>query len=257
MTSTIDSSQRQDAKLPSSADAISTSATATAFFLDVDGTLLGFRSQPGEVIADPALLDLLEDLRIAASGAVALVSGRMIADLDRIVAPLVLPAAGVHGADIRFADGRRASTGMTAMDPVRSRVETFVAGRPGLLLEDKGATLALHYRHAPERAEEIRVFLQGLRGVPGVVIQEGKLVAELKPAGCDKGTAILALLATPPFLSRQPLFVGDDLTDEHGFAAVNKMGGISVKVGPPDATTQAGFTIANPEATRALLRRLC
>ena len=256
MTSPFENRRERDVRAAIEAgDAIS--AAATAFFLDVDGTLLGFRSQPGDVVADAHLLTLLRDLQVAAGGAVALVSGRMIADLDRIVAPLVLPAAGVHGADIRFADGRRLSTGMTAMDPVRASVEIFVAGRPGLLLEDKGATLALHYRHAPDREGEIRAFLQGLHRTAGVAVQEGKLVAELKPAGCDKGTAILALIATPPFRGRQPLFIGDDLTDEHGFSAVNGVDGISVKVGPVDGATAAILRIADPEATRALLRRFC
>ncbi len=232
-------------------------ARDTAVFLDVDGTLLGFRSRPEEVVADAELLALLGRLNAAAGGAVALVSGRMVSDLDRIVAPLALPAAGVHGADIRFADGRRVAIGAAAMAPVRSLVEAFVAPRSGLMLEDKGATLALHYRHAPECESELRTFVKSLRGTAGIVVQEGKFVAELKPVGCDKGSAILALMATPPFRGRCPLFIGDDLTDEHGFLAVNGVGGVSIKVGPADGETSAAWQVADPVETRDFLRSLC
>ena len=231
-------------------------ARTTAFFLDVDGTLLGFKSRPEEVVADAGLIALLEALAEAAAGALALVSGRMIADLDRIVAPLVLPAAGLHGADIRFADGARAHVDAGAMDPVRAPVAAFVAARPGLMLEDKGATLAIHVRHAPDRAAEALAFLESLAG-PGLVVQAGNLVAELKPAACDKGTAILALMETAPFKGRRPLFVGDDLTDEHGFTAVLARGGVAIKVGPPGVPTVAPFRVHDPAATRALLRALC
>ncbi len=246
-----------DALAAQAAGALSISAAEVAVFLDVDGTLLGFRSQPGDVVADPDLLALLGTLGAAVGGALALVSGRMIADLDRIVAPLVLPAAGVHGADIRFADGRRAAMGATAMDPVREAVEAFVAARAGLLLEDKGATLALHYRHAPERESEIREFVRGLRDRSGTAVQEGKLVTELKPVGCDKGTAILSLMASEPFRGRRPLFIGDDLTDEHGFAAVNGVDGLSVKVGPADVDTAATYRVDDPRGVRTLLAAIC
>ncbi len=253
----IDDPQPSDASAALRSGTPDLSPERTALFLDVDGTLLGFRSRPDEVVADPDLLDLLRALREAAAGALALVSGRMVSDLDRIVAPLVLPAAGVHGADIRFADGARSRTGAAAMAPVRGAVESFVAARAGLFLEDKGATLALHYRHAPDREDEVRDFLRSLRDHPGIAVQEGKLVAELKPESCDKGTAIVALMDTSPFRGRQPVFIGDDLTDEHGFAAVNRLGGSSIKVGPVGAPTVAEFRVADPDAVRALLQRLC
>ena len=230
---------------------------STAFFLDVDGTLLGFKSRPEEVVADADLIDLLQALSAASDGAVALVSGRMVSDLDRIVAPLILPAGGVHGADIRFADARRLSIGAMAMDPVRSSVEAFVATRPGLILEDKGATLAVHYRHAPEREVEVRDFLAHVRAGHDVAVQEGKFVAELKPVDCNKGHAIVALMETAPFAGRRAFFMGDDLTDEHGFRAVNEAGGVSVKVGSPDAPTLAQFRVADVEEARALLQEIC
>ena len=232
-------------------------ATSTAFFLDVDGTLLGFKSRPEDVVADADLIALLLALHEAADGAVALVSGRMVSDLDRIVAPLTLPAGGVHGADIRFADQRRLSIGAAAMDPVRAAVQGFVDARPGLMLEDKGATLAVHYRHAPEREAEVRAFMAHIRLGRDIAVQEGKLVAELKPVGCNKGHAITALMNTEPFVGRRALFMGDDLTDEHGFEAVNEAGGISIKVGSPDVPTLAHFKVADPAESRALLRKIC
>lgn len=250
----IEDSQTPDALAAIRSGGLRIAAADTAFFLDVDGTLLGFRSLPSEVVADADLLALLRDLHAASGGAVALVSGRMISDLDRIVSPLVLPAAGVHGADIRYADGRRAEVGSAAMIPVRDIVAAFVFERPGLMLEDKGATLALHYRHAPEREGEVREFLRGLRDLPGIAVQEGKLVAELKPAECDKGTAIRALMEAAPFRGRRPLFIGDDLTDEHGFAAVNRAGGVSIKVGLAGIATAADFHVADPISTRTLLQ---
>jgi trehalose 6-phosphate phosphatase len=231
-------------------------AASTAFFLDVDGTLLGFKSRPEDVVADAALRDLLQALSMAANGAVALVSGRMVSDLDRIVAPLILPAGGVHGADIRFADQRRLVVGAEAMAPVRDAVRTFVEARPGLMLEDKGATLAVHYRHAPERETEIRAFMAEVQARHNVAVQEGKLVAELKPVGCNKGHAIDALMETEPFLGRRALFMGDDLTDEYGFQAVNDAGGISIKVGSPDVATLAHFRVADPREARALLAEI-
>ncbi|WP_158811556.1 trehalose-phosphatase [Beijerinckia sp. L45] len=232
-------------------------AASTAFFLDVDGTLLGFKSRPEEVVADTDLLTLLQTLQAAADGAVALVSGRMVSDLDRIVTPLLLPAGGVHGADIRFADQRRLSVGAAAMDPVRAPVTAFVEARPGLMLEDKGATLAVHYRHAPEREAEVRAFLADIQAGHDVAVQEGKLVAELKPVDCNKGHAIIALMKTAPFIGRRAFFMGDDLTDEHGFEAVNEAGGISVKVGGLGVTTLAQFKVADVAEARALLQKIC
>jgi len=227
----------------------------TAFFLDVDGTLLGFKERPEDVIADEALLDLLRRLSVAADGAVGLVSGRMISDLDRIVAPLVLPAGGVHGAELRFADGRREAVAGSAVAAVRDAAAAFVNARPGLRLEDKGgAAIALHYRQAPERADEVRDFLQEAVRDDALMIQHGKMVAEVKPVGTHKGKAIEALLDTSPFAGRTPLFMGDDLTDEHGFATVNGLpGGLSIKVGGTEEPTVARHRLADTSMVRDFL----
>ncbi len=230
----------------------------TAFFLDVDGTLLGFRERPEDVVADDALLDLLRRLGDKADGALALVSGRMISDLDRIVAPLSLPAGGVHGAELRFSDGRREAAAGTAIAAVRDAAEAFVAAHPGLRLEDKGgAAIAVHYRQAPDRKDEIRAFLERTVTDDALTIQHGKMVAEVKPAGCHKGKAIEGLLATPPFVGRAPLFMGDDLTDEHGFETVNRLGGISVKIGGADEDTVAAHRLDDTSAVRDFLDYLC
>ena len=204
----------------------------TAFFLDVDGTLLGFRDRPEDVVADEELLALLRNLVGASAGAVALVSGRMISDLDRIVAPLVLPAAGVHGAEMRFANGRRQAAAGAAIADIRDKAAQFVETCPGLRLEEKGsAAIALHYRQAPDRAAEVRAFLEEHVTGDELMLQPGKMVVEVKAAGCNKGKAIEALLQTAPFAGRTPFFMGDDLTDEHGLATVNALGGISIRVG--------------------------
>ena len=230
----------------------------TAFFLDVDGTLLGFEERPEDVVADAALLDILRTLGERSGGALALVSGRMISDLDRIVAPLTLPAGGVHGAELRFADGRREAAAGTAIAEVRAAAETFVAAHPGLRLEDKGgAAIALHYRQAPGRKDEVRAFLDATVTDDALAIQHGKMVAEVKPAGCHKGKAIDALMATPPFAGRVPLFMGDDLTDEHGLATVNELGGVSIKVGAADEATVARHRLADTSAVHDFLVYLC
>ena len=231
-------------------------ARRTAFFLDVDGTLLGFQERPEDVVADEALLALLRALCEKAGGAVALVSGRMISDLDRIVAPLELPAGGVHGAELRFADGRREAAAGTAIAVVREAAADFVASHPGSRLEDKGgAAIALHYRQAPELAGEIDAFLERTVTDPALAVQHGKMVAEVKPAGCHKGKAIEALMATTPFAGRAPLFMGDDLTDEHGFATVDDLGGISIKIG--GEATIARHRLADTSAVRDFLAAVC
>ncbi len=226
-----------------------------AVFLDVDGTLLGFKDHPQDVVADPALLDLLGRLREAAGGALALVSGRLIADLDRIVAPLVLPAGGVHGAELRFADGRETVGGEGPILAIRAEAEAYVA-RTGLWLEPKGrSTFAIHYRRAPEREGEVLRFLDGLIAGQDLMVQRGKMVAEVKPANVDKGVAIARLMGSAPFAGRVPLFVGDDLTDEHGFEMVLALGGVAVKVGT--GPSLAARRLADPDAVRAFLDHLC
>lgn len=225
----------------------------TAFFFDVDGTLLEIRPRPDDVRADAGLLQLVEDLQRVTRGAVALVSGRGLPDLDRIFAPMVLPAAGLHGAALRLPDGTRREITPAVMDHARPAVHAFVASEPGLRLEDKGATLAIHFRDRPELAGRVLDFLSTFTPGDDLAVQEGKMVVELKPAVVDKGTAIAALLRIPPFEGRVPVFFGDDLTDELGFEAVERMGGASVRIGEPHVPTRARYHLADPAALRAWL----
>src|SRR5947209_8707076 len=229
---------------------------SSAYFFDVDGTLLELRRRPEEVVADEHLRGLLTRLQAAAGGAVALVSGRSITDLDRIFDPLTLPSAGLHGADIRFPDGSRRTARADLMDEVRPLVAAFTASHDGIWLEDKGATLAVHFRERPELAGEVLAFLSHFQQGRDLAVQEGKMVVELKSAAHDKGTAIKTLLAQKPFEGRRPVFVGDDLTDEHGFAEVQRAGGIAIRIGVPDVPTEPGLHMPHPAHLRDRLREL-
>jgi trehalose 6-phosphate phosphatase len=229
---------------------------SSAYFFDVDGTLLELRRRPEEVVADEHLRGLLTRLQAMAGGAVALVSGRSIADLDRIFDPLTLPAAGLHGADIRFPDGSRQAARADLMDEVRPLVAAFAASHDGIWLEDKGATLAIHFRERPELGGDVLAFLSHFQQGRDLAVQEGKMVVELKSAAHDKGTAIKTLLARQPFGGRRPVFVGDDLTDEHGFAEVQRAGGVAIRIGVPDVPTMARLHMPDPAYLRERLREM-
>lgn len=215
---------------------------AWALFLDVDGTLLELAHRPDAVVLKPHLLSTLRHVQDAVQGALALISGRGLEDLDRLFDPLRLPMAGQHGAERRDAAGRlhRPAPADPLLASARRLLGAFAREQPGVLLEDKGSTLALHYRNAPQAqaaAEALTASL--LRDADGgLALQQGKMVLELKPAGIDKGTAIEAFLGEAPFRGRVPVFIGDDVTDEDGFRTVNALGGHSVKVGPGETAAR-------------------
>ncbi|MEQ8663961.1 MAG: trehalose-phosphatase [Gammaproteobacteria bacterium] len=226
---------------------------ASAIFLDLDGTLIGFGDAPMAVDVPAALLELLAALATLCDGALAVVSGRRMATLDALLAPLALPLAGLHGLERRAADGTvhcLVEAGDTLLAEVREQFEAIARRLPGLLVEDKGAALALHYRAAPHRAGEVEALVAGLeRSLPArLVMQRGHMVVEVRAAGADKGSAIAAFMDEPPFRGRHAVFVGDDRTDEHGFAVVNARNGLSVKVG--DGDTVARTRLAGPTAVR-------
>jgi len=204
-----------------------------ALFLDVDGTLLDFSDTPAGVRVPPGLVEALGRLQRRLQGALALVSGRSLAQLDDLFAPLHLPAAGLHGLERRHAGDRvDAPAPAVPLEQLRDNARALTARYPGAVVEDKGATLALHWRGNPEAAAPFR----GLAGaaLPWLHeyrLQHGNQVVELRPSGGDKGTAIAAMLDEPPFAGRTPVFVGDDLTDEHGFEVVLGHGGLAVLVG--------------------------
>lgn len=216
-------------------DATTRSLRGWALFLDVDGTLLEIAETPRGVQVPPALKQLLVTLSFRLEGALALVSGRTLNDLDHLFAPLRFCAAGVHGWERRDVSGHviRPQLDPHCLDSARQYLRRFAEAQAGLLLEDKGHALAVHFRRVPHLSAEARNAVHAALERLGnqFVLQAGKCVFEIRPAGCTKGTAIRAFMQQSPFLNRLPIYIGDDLTDEDAFAVVNELGGISIKVG--------------------------
>jgi len=204
-------------------------------FLDVDGTLIELTDSPLDTFADPELKTLLSQVAERLGGALALISGRSIEYLDALFSPLKLAAAGLHGVERRKASGilHGASFTDTQLTGARAAVNALVAAHPGTSVEDKGRTLAVHYRMAPQHEAALRQALLDIARPLGTNyhIQEGSMVLEIKPRGFSKATAIKAFMQESPFAGRQPVFVGDDLTDQDGFGWVEDHGGISIAVG--------------------------
>jgi trehalose 6-phosphate phosphatase len=205
-----------------------------ALFLDVDGTLIDFAASPDEAAAPPELPGILAAARRRVGGALALVSGRSIAELDRLMAPLQLPASGLHGAEIRLVPGGAFNTpdklSAALVDALRGELTQY----PGARVEDKGASVAIHYRAAPHLAPELHQLLTRYLGRaegPPLELMVGELVYELKPPGFDKGTAIAAFMQRAPFAGRQPVFVADHPIDQAGFAKASALGGYGLSVG--------------------------
>ena len=244
----------RDGASPLSADAVD--PARCAFFLDLDGTLVEIAHQPAAVQVASELPHLIADLYAAAAGAVALISGRPAADIDRLLRMPQLPIAGQHGAERRDARGRLHLHAVddSALASLRAQVHAWSISHPGFVIEDKGLSLALHYRGAPELEQALNLLArQAIDKTNGAFqVQPGKMVVEIKPSGRDKGRAIEEFLGEAPFTGRVPVFVGDDVTDEHGFVAVNARGGVSIKVG--DGVTAATLRLANVGAVHSWLR---
>lgn len=177
-----------------------------------------------------------------------MLSGRPIAEIDRICEGAVQLVAGAHGLERRSLDGKvwRAEPG-PGVATALTDMQTFAASRPGLMVEDKGVAVGLHYRLAPEHAADVAALVRDLAARNGLVVQEGRMVSELKTPGADKGMALTAFMAEPAFRTSTPVMVGDDLTDEYGFAAASALGGFGVLVGPP-RDTAARFGLADTDA---------
>jgi trehalose 6-phosphate phosphatase len=210
--------------------------TAVALFLDVDGTLLELAATPYAVSVSDDLREGLRTLAGAVGGAVALVSGRAIVDLDALFAPLTLPSAGLHGFERRGASGeyhRRPLPSGAALEVARRAMLDLAGRHAGLLVEDKRFALALHYREAPHLEDAVVTAMENVaaRLEGELELQHGKMVVELRPAGATKAQAVAAFLDEPPFAGRLPVFIGDDLTDEPAFDLVNRRDGLSVVVG--------------------------
>ena len=204
-----------------------------ALFLDMDGVLAPLAPTPDEVVADPRRTAILRRLVKALDGRLAIISGRTLSEIDRITESASPVASGVHGLTIRRADGAVATR---PADPaVRSVVaafHAFAAERPGVSVEDKAVSAGLHYRGAPDAAADAEHLARRLAEETGLAVQPGELVFEVKTPGTDKGTALTAFMAEPPFAGGTPVMFGDDLTDEHAFRAAEALGGFGVLVGP-------------------------
>lgn len=226
-----------------------------ALFLDVDGTLLDIAPRPDAVAVPAGLVADLAALHKACDGALALVSGRAVAVLDALFAPLVLPAMGGHGTQMRL-DPATAPEPETRLDPHLADILRQLPARlPGVLAEDKGTAFALHYRARPDAGPTLRAAISAaLEGTSGLDILDGHFVFEVKPAAIDKGTAVTAAMARLPFAGRHPVFIGDDVTDEFAFRAVNALGGTAIAVGR--MRPGARFVLSGPAAVRALIARL-
>lgn len=201
----------------------------------------------------PDLPGRLATLSQALDGALAVVTGRPLDEVDAFLAPTLLAGAGVHGLQLRDATGARVAVeAPDALDDVRVALQAFAQRHAGILLEDKGVALALHHRAAPHLAEAAATAVRdAAAGHAGLEVLSGKAVHEVRPVGVHKGTAIARLLTTRPFVGRRPVFVGDDTTDEDGFATVQRAGGLGIKIG--DGPTVAHARLPDPDAVRAWL----
>ncbi|WP_106638945.1 trehalose-phosphatase [Allosphingosinicella vermicomposti] len=203
-----------------------------ALFLDFDGTLVELAEAPDEIHVPAELGPLLGALSRKLKGRLALISGRGIADIDRYVRCSNLAVSGSHGLELRFADGRIVAPDLPPEIAIAlEAVEDFARGVEGMVVEDKSFGVALHYRKVPDIEGRAQAFMDEIARTTGLRVQHGKMMTELRPHGADKGDAVRAFMTEPEFASARPVFVGDDLTDEHAFAAAAELGGAGVLVG--------------------------
>lgn len=231
----------------------------TAIFLDVDGTLLDIAPTPLEVYVPDSLRNTLYALWQQLDGAIAFISGRPIAELDRIFDPLRLPAVGGHGAEIRFVPKGEIRRSRVATLDDELRAEFAQIGRidKGIIVEDKGYSLAIHYRLAPDYGAEIMKNVVAIcknERCDSLEVLPGKLVVEIKPGGYDKGTGLREMMSDENFKGRRPIFIGDDVTDNAAFAALPEFDGTGFSVG--GIVKGATFNFDGPQDVRAWLQRL-
>ena len=205
-----------------------------ALFLDLDGTLAPLAARPSDVGPDPRRSALLRALVARMDGRVAILSGRTLAEIDRILDASVQAVAAVHGLDRRVqGTDHSPPIGHPALELVTTAFRALAATRPGLLVEAKGQSTALHYRLAPDAAGAALALAERLAAETGLGLQPGHMVIELRGPGPDKGDSLRNFMQTPPFLGAIPIVVGDDLTDEPAFVAAHSLGGFGVLVGAP------------------------
>lgn len=210
-------------------------AASLAFLLDIDGTILDLAPTPHEVRVPDCLRQTLKRLDQLTGNSLALVSGRPLEDIDRIFAPLRLAAIGGHGAELRISkDAAAIDTAVPLPAELRLQIEAIAALGKGLQFEDKGYSVALHYRLAPELKDTVEQAVGAVCAkVPDGILEvlQGKAVVEVKRMGFEKGTAVRELMRYPPFAGRRPVFLGDDITDETVFAVLPEWNGIGLSVG--------------------------
>ncbi len=229
------------------------STDQVALFLDLDGTLAAIEPRPQDVKPEPWRSGLLRRLLAHLDGRVAVVSGRTLEDIDRIIEGAVTPVAAVHGLIRRRADGAvLRPLAHPHFGRARTLAAAFALRHPGVELEDKGLSLALHYRRAPDLAETVMETARQIARSNDQALQLGDMVAEIRTPGFDKGSAVDAFMSEPPFEGAVPVFVGDDLTDEDGFRAAQALGGLGVLAGP-QRPTEARYRLADVAAVRRWL----
>ena len=227
-------------------------------FLDVDGTLLDIAATPDAVHVEPGLSALLARLSGVLDGAVALVSGRPIAELDRLFGPHRWAAAGVHGLERRDSLGcwhSQDGFDVATIAQARERLQRLAERLPGTIFEDKGMAVALHYRQVPQLEGQVRGEARAIVRAGGsrLVILEGRMVVELRPEGSTKLEAIRDFLGEAPFQGRRPIFIGDDVTDQNALEEVERIGGLSVAVGDH---VHAMIQLSGPRDVRVFLEEL-
>lgn len=225
-----------------------------SLFLDLDGTLLDLRDRPEDVVADDDLRGLLAGLAARFEDRLAVVSGRSLAQIDAILGEVAerIAASGSHGCEHRWRGVRAGPARPETLDTAASRLRSFADRHAGLLVEEKSYGAALHYRMEPAAEPEARALIEALSEELGLTVQHGKMVAELRVGGSDKGTVVRELMRRPPMAGSRPLFIGDDLTDEPGFVAARGAGGAGILVGAP-RDTAADYALPDPAALRAWL----
>ena len=230
-----------------------------ALLLDIDGTLLDLAPTPSDVYVPATLRQTLARLAQETGGALALVSGRSLEDIDRLFAPLSLPAIGGHGAEFRLhRDGAESTPRAAPLDrTLRRELESIAQSRPGVLTEDKGYAFAIHYRLAPEHEDAVKKAVAAVQAEwseQSIEVLPGKAVLEIKSSGFNKGEAIRTLMQHEPFVGRRPIFIGDDKTDESAFAVLAAFGGAGYSVGREVAGTS--YCFAAPTDVRDWLQQL-
>lgn len=227
-------------------------ARRCALFLDIDGTLAQIRPRPEDVGPDARCNALLQRARRVLQGRLAILSGRTIAEIDYILENSVRAVAGIHGLERRNAEGERQDHAISdevrpALDQATLLLNALAEQKPGVLIEAKSKVVAVHYRLNPEAEPMAETIAANLAQNTPLILQRGDRVLELRAPGPDKGDALMAFMAEVPFEGYMPVFVGDDLTDEHGFRAAAGLGGYGILVGQP-RDTAARFNLPNVQA---------